>query len=77
MLPNPDFNWKTEPQIQVWRKQSNDVETPAKLESFGPVECITLFEEALKNNEVPPSDLKFRCQDSCSWKIPLWICCLP
>ncbi|KAH8501298.1 hypothetical protein H0E87_016205 [Populus deltoides] len=52
MLPNPDFNWKTEPQIQVWRKQSNDGETPAKLESFGPVECITLFEEALKYNEL-------------------------
>lgn len=52
MLPNPDFNWKAEPQIHVWRKQSNDGETPAKLESFGAVECITLFEEALKNNEL-------------------------
>ncbi|CAK7325963.1 unnamed protein product [Dovyalis caffra] len=52
MLPNPDFKWKTEPQIQVWRMQSNDGESSAKLESFGPVKCITLFEEALRNNEL-------------------------
>ncbi|KAJ6726831.1 LECITHIN-CHOLESTEROL ACYLTRANSFERASE-RELATED [Salix purpurea] len=52
MLPNPDFNWKTQPQIQVWRKQSDDGETPAKLESYGPIECTTLFEEALRNNEL-------------------------
>ncbi|KAK4480201.1 hypothetical protein RD792_013263 [Penstemon davidsonii] len=53
MLPNPDFNWKKEPVIQVWRKQqSNDGESSVELESYGCNECATLFEEALKNNEL-------------------------
>lgn len=50
MLPNPDFKWKKQPQIQVWRKQSND--DSVELESYGPIESITLFEETLKNNEL-------------------------
>ena len=52
MLANPDFKWKKQPQIEVWRKQSDDGETTVSLESYGPLESITLFEEALKNNEV-------------------------
>ncbi|KAI3459118.1 hypothetical protein Pfo_015781 [Paulownia fortunei] len=52
MLPNPDFNWKKQPEIQVWRKHSNDGETSVGLESYGRNECVTLFEEALKNNEL-------------------------
>lgn len=52
MLPNIDFDWKKKPQIQVWRKQSKDGETSVELESYGPDECVTLFEEALKSNEV-------------------------
>ncbi|KAI3470368.1 hypothetical protein Pfo_027031 [Paulownia fortunei] len=52
MLPNPDFNWKKQPEIQVWRKHSKDGETSVGLESYGANECATLFEEALKNNEL-------------------------
>ncbi|KAK9292629.1 hypothetical protein L1049_020604 [Liquidambar formosana] len=51
MLPNPDFKWKNQPQIQVWRKQSKE-EDSVELESRGPIESITLFEEALRNNEL-------------------------
>lgn len=55
MLPNIDFNWKKKPEILVWRKQSNDDgETSVELESYGPEESVSLFEEALKNNEVIP-----------------------
>lgn len=52
MLPNPEFNWKKQPQIQVWRKQSDDGESCVKLESYGPKDSPTLFEEALRNNEL-------------------------
>ncbi|KAK6136376.1 hypothetical protein DH2020_029866 [Rehmannia glutinosa] len=52
MLPNPDFDWKKQPEIKVWRKHSNDGETLVGLESYGRNDCVTLFEEALKNNEL-------------------------
>lgn len=52
MMTNPDFKWEKQPKIEVWRKQSSDGESSVKLESYGPVESISLFEEALKNNEV-------------------------
>ncbi|PIN21626.1 Lecithin:cholesterol acyltransferase (LCAT)/Acyl-ceramide synthase [Handroanthus impetiginosus] len=52
MLPNPDFNWKKQPEIHVWRKHSKDEETSVELESYGRNECVYLFEEALKNNEL-------------------------
>ncbi|KAL0298478.1 UNVERIFIED_CONTAM: Phospholipase A(1) LCAT3 [Sesamum radiatum] len=52
MLPNPNFNWKKQPEIQVWRKHSKEGETSVVLESYGRYECVTLFEEALKNNEL-------------------------
>ncbi|KAK4389392.1 Phospholipase A(1) LCAT3 [Sesamum angolense] len=52
MLPNPSFNWKKQPEIQVWRKHSKEEETSVVLESYGRNECVTLFEEALKNNEL-------------------------
>ncbi|KAI3952960.1 hypothetical protein MKX01_028652 [Papaver californicum] len=45
MLPNPEFKWKKQPEIQVWRKQSQNNETSVKLETYGPKESITLFEE--------------------------------
>lgn len=53
MLANPKFDWKELPEIQVWRKHSKDGETIVDLESYGPIESISLFEEALKHNEVP------------------------
>ncbi|KAL2526236.1 Phospholipase A(1) LCAT3 [Abeliophyllum distichum] len=52
MLPNIDFDWKKKPEILVWRKQSKDGETSVVLESYGLDESATLFEEALKNNEL-------------------------
>lgn len=52
MLPNPDFQWSKKPEIQVWRKMSEDEETLVELESYGPKESVTLFEQALKTNEV-------------------------
>lgn len=52
MLPNPEFKWKKQPEILVWRKQSTDGEASAKLESYGTKESVSLFEEALRNNEV-------------------------
>ncbi|XP_034219658.1 phospholipase A(1) LCAT3 isoform X2 [Prunus dulcis] len=51
MLANPKFDWKELPEIQVWRKHSKDGETFVDLESYGPIESISLFEEALKHNE--------------------------
>ncbi|XP_051121454.1 phospholipase A(1) LCAT3-like [Andrographis paniculata] len=56
MLSNPDFKWKKEPEIKVWRKHSNDRETSVQLETYGCIECITLFEEALENNELNYND---------------------
>ncbi|XP_008218476.1 PREDICTED: phospholipase A(1) LCAT3 isoform X2 [Prunus mume] len=52
MLANPKFDWKELPEIQVWRKHSKDGETFVDLESYGPIESIPLFEEALKHNEL-------------------------
>lgn len=52
MLPNPNFKWKKQPEIHVWRKHSNGEETSVDLESYRSNGCITLFEDALKNNEV-------------------------
>ncbi|XP_042016492.1 phospholipase A(1) LCAT3-like [Salvia splendens] len=34
MLPNPAFNWKKQPVIQVWRKHSNGEDTSVELESY-------------------------------------------
>ncbi|XP_052185966.1 phospholipase A(1) LCAT3-like [Diospyros lotus] len=52
MLPNPDFKWKKQPEIQVWRNQSEDGENSTKLESYGPTESVILFEEALRHNKL-------------------------
>lgn len=52
MLPNPDFNWKKQPEIKVWRKHSKDDETSVALECYETNGCFSLFEEALRKNEV-------------------------
>ncbi|XP_009361579.2 phospholipase A(1) LCAT3 [Pyrus x bretschneideri] len=52
MLANPKFNWKRRPEIQVWRNNSTEGETLVDLESYGPIESIPLFEEALIHNEL-------------------------
>lgn len=57
MLPNPDFKWKRQPLIHVWRKQPDSKDgSVVKLDTYDSTESTTLFEEALKNNEV----LKFK-----------------
>ncbi|GLT60474.1 hypothetical protein SLA2020_332380 [Shorea laevis] len=52
MLPNPVFNWKKQPLIEVWRRQSEDGESSVELEKYDPIESINLFKEALKHNEL-------------------------
>ncbi|KAK9735834.1 hypothetical protein RND81_04G231600 [Saponaria officinalis] len=57
MLPNPVFEWKEIPQIHVWRKvtpdeDDEDASPSVKLESYGPLECPGVFEEALRHNEL-------------------------
>ncbi|CAL5403995.1 unnamed protein product [Camellia sinensis] len=52
MLPNPEFKWEKQPEIQVWQKQSEDGETCVKLESYDSTNSFILFEEALRHNEL-------------------------
>ncbi|KAK6915776.1 Lecithin:cholesterol/phospholipid:diacylglycerol acyltransferase [Dillenia turbinata] len=53
MMPNPEFKWKQNPQIQVWRKNSEDTEiSSAELETYSPIDSVSLFEEALRHNEL-------------------------
>ncbi|XP_071922160.1 phospholipase A(1) LCAT3-like isoform X2 [Coffea arabica] len=60
MLPNPWFKWKKQPEILVWRSKSEEGgETSVVLESYGPTDSMTLFEEALKHNELDYEGKKF------------------
>ncbi|XP_061368539.1 phospholipase A(1) LCAT3 [Gastrolobium bilobum] len=52
MLPNPEYEWKKQPEIHVWRKQTKNGDININLESYGPVQSISLFEEALRDNEL-------------------------
>ncbi|KAH7684998.1 Lecithin:cholesterol/phospholipid:diacylglycerol acyltransferase protein [Dioscorea alata] len=53
MLPNPEFKWKIQPVIKVWRKQSDKKDdSSVKLDVYDSSHCIALFEEALRNNEM-------------------------
>jgi hypothetical protein len=52
MLANPDYEWKKHPEIKVWRKHNKDGNVNINLESYGPTQSISVFEEALRNNEV-------------------------
>ncbi|KAL7586321.1 hypothetical protein Lser_V15G35678 [Lactuca serriola] len=52
MLPNPEFQWKKQPEIFVWRNRSENGQDSAKLETYDPSDCVGLFEEALKGNEI-------------------------
>ncbi|KAF7817730.1 phospholipase A(1) LCAT3 [Senna tora] len=52
MLANPEYKWKKQPEIQVWRKHTKDGEFDVNLESYGPIQSISLFEEALRHNEL-------------------------
>ncbi|KAG4922539.1 hypothetical protein JHK85_052218 [Glycine max] len=52
MLANPYYEWKKQPEILVWRKHTKDGDNNINLESYGPTQSISLFEEALRDNEV-------------------------
>lgn len=52
MLANPDYKWKKNPEIKVWRKHKKDGNENISLESYGPTQSISVFEEALRHNEV-------------------------
>ncbi|PKA49924.1 Phospholipase A(1) LCAT3 [Apostasia shenzhenica] len=51
MMANPNFSWNDPPLIQVWRKCSEDKEN-VKLDAYNSFECIDLFKQALKDNEL-------------------------
>ncbi|XP_039795892.1 phospholipase A(1) LCAT3 isoform X4 [Panicum virgatum] len=51
MLPNLNFNWKEKPIIQVWRKNPEKDGT-VELVLYEASDCVSLFEEALRNNEL-------------------------
>ncbi|XP_073356629.1 phospholipase A(1) LCAT3 [Aegilops tauschii subsp. strangulata] len=51
MLPNPNFEWKEKPIVQVWRKNPEKDGT-VKLVLYEATDCVSLFEEALQNNEL-------------------------
>ncbi|KAL6845948.1 hypothetical protein ACP4OV_023396 [Aristida adscensionis] len=51
MLPNPDFKWKDKPIVQVWRK-SPEKDGVVELVLYEATDCVSLFQEALRNNEL-------------------------
>ncbi|KAF5805455.1 putative phospholipase A(1) [Helianthus annuus] len=52
MLPNPEFKWKKQPEIVVWRNDSENGQDLVKRETYGTSGCVDLFVEALKDNEI-------------------------
>ncbi|PWA37813.1 lecithin:cholesterol/phospholipid:diacylglycerol acyltransferase [Artemisia annua] len=52
MLPNPEFNWKKQPEIIVWRNRSENGQDTVKMERYGTSGSVGLFVEALKDNEI-------------------------
>lgn len=59
------FEWENIPKICVWRKTSPDDEydsSPVKLETYGPLESIDVFEEALRDNEVSMQNIHGKLQ---------------
>uniref|UniRef100_A0A0D9XFJ8 Phospholipase A(1) n=1 Tax=Leersia perrieri TaxID=77586 RepID=A0A0D9XFJ8_9ORYZ len=51
MLPNPKFKWKEAPIVQVWRKNP-EKDGVVELVLYEATDCVSLFEEALRNNEL-------------------------
>ncbi|KAJ1290385.1 hypothetical protein BS78_02G239000 [Paspalum vaginatum] len=51
MLPNPEFKWKEKPIIQVWRKNPEG-DGIVELVQYEETDCVSLFQEALRNNEL-------------------------
>lgn len=51
MLPYSNFKWNQQPLVQVWRKLSGENEE-VKLQEYDATNCVSLFEEALRDNKV-------------------------
>jgi len=51
MLPNLNFNLKEKPTIHVWRKNP-EKDGAVELVQYEASDCVYLFEEALRSNEV-------------------------
>ncbi|KAL6601260.1 hypothetical protein ACP70R_044480 [Stipagrostis hirtigluma subsp. patula] len=51
MLPNPEFKWKEKPIVQVWRKNP-EKDGVVELVQYEETDCVSLFQEALRNNEL-------------------------
>ncbi|XP_071685789.1 phospholipase A(1) LCAT3 [Rutidosis leptorrhynchoides] len=52
MMPNPEFKWKKQPEIVVWRGNSSNADGSVKMETYGTSGCVELFVEALKDNTI-------------------------
>ncbi|KAD5960578.1 hypothetical protein E3N88_12050 [Mikania micrantha] len=52
MLPNPEFGWKKQPEIVVWKNDSENEQDSVKMETYGTSGSVGLFVEALKDNEI-------------------------
>uniref|UniRef100_A0A7N0UER7 Uncharacterized protein n=1 Tax=Kalanchoe fedtschenkoi TaxID=63787 RepID=A0A7N0UER7_KALFE len=53
LMACPDFNWRHNPRLEIWRKsQDSELQSNVHLESYSCKESISVFEEALSNNTV-------------------------
>ncbi|CAI9090526.1 OLC1v1025310C1 [Oldenlandia corymbosa var. corymbosa] len=52
LMACPDFHWESPPLLEVWRKKtSNSGDVDVMLESFLPMEAVSIFTEALACNK--------------------------
>lgn len=48
-----DYEWEHDPLLQIWKKiQDDEGNSSAMLETFTPMEAVSIFTQALSNNEV-------------------------
>ena len=48
-----DFEWEHDPLLQIWKKiQDDEGNSYAMLETFTPEEAVSIFTQALSQNEV-------------------------
>lgn len=49
----PDFHWEHAPVLEIWKEKSNsNGESTVVLESYSPLEAVSVYELALSNNKV-------------------------
>ncbi|KAJ9568467.1 hypothetical protein OSB04_004433 [Centaurea solstitialis] len=51
-LPSSKFSWRREPTVMVWRKDSNNKESPPTLDVYNQHRIAELFANTLKDNEL-------------------------